>query len=94
MFTPRPLYPGERNPGTHWIGSWVGPSADLDDVEKRKLFTLPGLEFRSLYRLHYPGSLQYNVPLLKVDMSGGLYHRWNEEPFERGVPVVKKNMLQ
>jgi hypothetical protein len=39
----------------------VGPTAGLDDVEKRKLFTLPGLEFRplgrparspSLYRLH------------------------------------------
>jgi hypothetical protein len=26
--------PGERAPGTHWIGGWVGPSAGLDDVEK------------------------------------------------------------
>jgi hypothetical protein len=25
---------GERTPGTHWIGGWVGPRADLDDVEK------------------------------------------------------------
>jgi hypothetical protein len=35
---------GVRAPGTHWIGSWVGPRAGLDDVEKRKFFTLPGLE--------------------------------------------------
>jgi hypothetical protein len=35
--------PGERGPGTHWIG-WVGPRTGLDDVEKRKILTLPGLE--------------------------------------------------
>jgi hypothetical protein len=54
--------PGERAPGTHWIGGWVGPRAGLDDVEKRKFLTLPGLELRplgrparsqSLYRLRY-----------------------------------------
>jgi hypothetical protein len=57
--------PGERAPDTHWIGVWVDPRADLDDVEKRKFLTLPGLELRplgrparsqSLYLLHYPGS--------------------------------------
>jgi hypothetical protein len=57
--------PGERAPGTHWIGGWVGPRADLDDAEKRKFLTLPGLELRpldlsartqSLYRLGYHGS--------------------------------------
>jgi hypothetical protein len=26
--------PGERAPGTHWIGSWVGLRAGLDDMEK------------------------------------------------------------
>jgi len=30
-FTPR-----ERVPGPPWIGGWVGPSADLDAVVKRK----------------------------------------------------------
>jgi hypothetical protein len=29
---------GERDPGTHWIGDWLGPSAVLDAVEKRKIF--------------------------------------------------------
>jgi hypothetical protein len=52
-------------PGTHWIGGWVDPRAGLDEVKKRKLFTLPVLELRplgrparsqSLYRLSYPGS--------------------------------------
>jgi hypothetical protein len=50
--------PGERVPGTHWIGG-------LDDMEKRKFVLLPELEIRpvsrparsqSLYRLRYPGS--------------------------------------
>jgi hypothetical protein len=36
--------PRERAPFTHWIGGWVGPRAGLDDVEKRKFLTLPGLE--------------------------------------------------
>jgi hypothetical protein len=53
--------PLERAPGTHWIGDWVGFRVDMDDVEKRKICTLPGLELRplcrpvrsqSLYRLH------------------------------------------
>jgi hypothetical protein len=43
----------------------VGPKACLDDVEKRKFLTLPGLELRplgrparsqALYRQRYPGS--------------------------------------
>jgi hypothetical protein len=41
---------GEKAPGTHWIGDWVDPTAGLDDVEKRKLLTLPRLELRILGR--------------------------------------------
>jgi hypothetical protein len=64
-FTPRPLYPGERAPGTHWIGGSVSARVGLDDVEKRKFLILLGLELRllsrparsqSLYQLRYPGS--------------------------------------
>jgi hypothetical protein len=28
---------GEKSPGTHWIGGRVGPRADIDAVEKRKI---------------------------------------------------------
>jgi hypothetical protein len=38
---------GERAPGTHYTGGWVGPRAGLD-MEKWKLLTLPGLELRPL----------------------------------------------
>jgi hypothetical protein len=60
--------PGERTPGAHWIGGWVDPRADLEEMKKGKLLTLPGLELRhigrparsqSLYRLRYPGSLRW-----------------------------------
>jgi hypothetical protein len=53
--------PAALPPGIHWID----PRAGLDDVEKRKFLTLPGLELQplgrparslSLYRLRYPGS--------------------------------------
>jgi hypothetical protein len=37
-FTLRPLYLGERAPGTHWIGGWVGLRACLKNVEKKKNF--------------------------------------------------------
>jgi hypothetical protein len=36
--------PGEIAPGTLCIGGWVDPRAGLDDVEKVKFLTLPGLE--------------------------------------------------
>jgi hypothetical protein len=66
-FTPRPLYPWGKSPGVHWRGGWVDTQVGLDDLEKRKLLTLPGFELRSLgrpalsqslYRLWYPGQLQ------------------------------------
>jgi hypothetical protein len=59
--------PGERAPGTHWIGGWVDRRAGLDDMETWKFLTLPGLELlplgrpassQSLYRLRYPGSFE------------------------------------
>jgi hypothetical protein len=49
----------------------VGPRTGLDDVEKRKFLTLPGLELRplrrldrsqSLYRLNYPDSSSQKYP--------------------------------
>jgi hypothetical protein len=61
--------PGERGPGTHSVGGWVDPRADLDNVEKRKILTLPGLELRplghpahsqSLTRIRYPDSHNNN----------------------------------
>jgi hypothetical protein len=42
--------PGEIAPGTLSIGGWVDPRAGLDNVEKRKFLTLPGLELRTLGR--------------------------------------------
>jgi hypothetical protein len=41
---------GERAPGTHLIGGWVDPRVRPDDMEKRKILTLPGLELRPLGR--------------------------------------------
>jgi hypothetical protein len=55
----------------------MGPRAGLDDLEKRKFLTLPGLELRplgrparsqSLYRLRYLGCLLSGV--LKFNFHG------------------------
>jgi hypothetical protein len=59
------LPPAEKPPRTHWIGGWVGPRVDLDDMENRKFSIQLGLELQplsrpahiqSLYQLHYPGT--------------------------------------
>jgi hypothetical protein len=50
--------PWGRGPDTHWIGGWVDPRAGLDDVEKRKFLTLPGLGLRPLCR---PARNRYHV---------------------------------
>jgi hypothetical protein len=42
--------PGERAPGTHWIGGWLDLRVGLDDLEETKFLTLPGLELRFLGR--------------------------------------------
>jgi hypothetical protein len=58
-----------RDPGTHWIGGWVGPRAVLDTVVKRKIPSSrresnpknPDCPARSpaLHRLSYHGSFLY-----------------------------------
>jgi hypothetical protein len=61
--SPGHFTPGEIARRSQWIEGWVGPRTGLDDVEKRKILTLPGLEIcplarpprsQSLYRLRYP----------------------------------------
>jgi hypothetical protein len=45
---PDALSPGERTPGTHWTGGWVGPRAGLDTEDRGKILSsLPGIEPRS-----------------------------------------------
>jgi hypothetical protein len=60
--------PGGRALCTHYIRGWVDPRAGLEDVEKRKFLTLPGLKLlpfcrparsQLLYRLRCPGSYYY-----------------------------------
>jgi hypothetical protein len=79
---PGRFFPGKRTPGIHWIGSWLGPRAGLDDVEKRKFLTLPGLEIlplgrpassQSLYRLCCPGIPKPTKYLNAMDLTSLKY---------------------
>jgi hypothetical protein len=40
LHAPAALSPGERTPGTHWIGGIVGPRTRLVFVEKRLKYVL------------------------------------------------------
>jgi hypothetical protein len=51
--------PGRFTPGTHWIG--------LDDVEKRKFFTLPGL------KLFHPVASRYTDYAIPAPSHSGGY---------------------
>jgi hypothetical protein len=41
---PATLPPGKRAHGTHWIGGWVGHKTGLDNMERRKILAVSGLE--------------------------------------------------
>jgi hypothetical protein len=65
---PGRFFPKERALGNSWIGGWVDPRAGLDDVEKGKFLTLPGLELEPLGRPAHSQSLYrlWLVPMLNV----------------------------
>jgi hypothetical protein len=77
-FTHLSLYPpGERIPGTRWIGGWVDSRADVDVTEKWNLLSLLRPELRllgrlarsqSLYRLRYRGNtlVAAYIPIISV----------------------------
>jgi hypothetical protein len=85
--------PGERTPPTHCIRGWVDPRAGLDDLEKRKLLTLLGLELQplglpacsqSLYYLRFSGS----KCVVKPDYNG-IQRVLNIFHFETGFHVTQ-----
>jgi hypothetical protein len=73
---PDRLTPVETDPGTHWVGGWVGPRAVLDTVVERKIPSLrrestprtPIVQTvaQSPYRLSYHGSLQQRLQVLTL----------------------------
>jgi hypothetical protein len=80
---PRPRFtPGERTPGTHWTGGWVGTRAGLDAGARGKILCpcrgsnpdRPGRS-QSLYWLSYCGSIKQKKRHKKTHRSGNLETR-------------------
>jgi hypothetical protein len=64
--SPGRFTPGERTPGTHWIGGWVDLRAGLGDVVKRKFLTLPGSNTNSyVVQLLASPYTHYAIPALQ-----------------------------
>jgi hypothetical protein len=75
--TPWPRFsPGERTPGTHCTGGWVGPRAGLDaEARGKTLSPLPGIEPRlpgrtdrseTLYWLSYPAHASHLTLIIYI----------------------------
>jgi hypothetical protein len=73
-FTPR-----ERALGIHWLGRCVGPRAGLDNMEKRKLLNLQGLELHPLLSspvASYYGNYAILAPIWKWYYEVNTWHNW------------------
>jgi hypothetical protein len=62
-FTPRSIYPPERNPSTHQIGGWVGSRNGLEALKKKEIYNscwqsnhdssdIQTVKYSLVYRLH------------------------------------------
>jgi hypothetical protein len=54
--------PGRFTPGTYWVGGWMGSRTDMDNVERRKILPIAGLELQPLGRPARSQSL-YRLPV-------------------------------
>jgi hypothetical protein len=70
LHAPAVLIPGKKQPGTYSIGDFVDPRAGLNDLEKLKFLTLPGLQLQplgrpacrqSLYQILYRGTSSLHI---------------------------------
>jgi hypothetical protein len=58
--------PQWQNPGTHWVGDWLGPRVGMDILERKKFLFLTGIK---------PGQFSpydsrcTNYPLVTDDLS-------------------------
>ena len=77
---PELFFPKETIPSTHWKLSWVGPSAGVDNLEKRSI-SYPRQESNQksldiqpvalwLYQAHYPGPYNKTQCCLKLKCLG------------------------
>ena len=75
--TPAALPPGKRF-GTHCIGGWVGPRADLDGCGKSR--PSPGFDPRTFQHVASPYTdLSFPGPLCVLGLSAILEH-WGKAP--------------
>jgi hypothetical protein len=79
------LYPQRKDPGTRWLGGWVGPRAGLDAEARGKILCLccnPTPVVQSIIRLYTDGAtLALNDPhtkqfLLKIHIIKFVIKQW------------------
>jgi hypothetical protein len=73
LYAPAALPPGKEPPGSHWIGGWVGPRTGLDDVVRRKILPLLGLQLRPLGR---PATVVGSMNPIGELQNWKVYYKW------------------
>jgi hypothetical protein len=72
---PWPLYPQGKSPRySHWIGGWVGPTACLDTLKKRKI-SYSCKELNPGHPAHNPSLSRLSYPLLWCYFVNGCWQR-------------------
>jgi hypothetical protein len=99
--TPRPRFtPGERAPGTHCTGGWVGPRAGLAAEDREKILYLcrrsnPGRPVRSqtLYWLNYSAHSDLSAFMLRILPIILPFYYQKIIQFAQTVPELKKRTV-
>jgi hypothetical protein len=81
-YTPLPLYPGERAPGTHFIGGWVGPRAGLDDMEENSWPYQDSNSHPSVVQPVASHYIDYAIPALGWYLSFSKHARWSVHEYK------------
>jgi hypothetical protein len=93
-FTPLPLYPWGKSPGTHWIGGWVGPRREKSCIAGNRTrvvqpVAIPTLVLILIASLNNKLKKTFvgNVSLLSITVEG--FSRKSKERLLKAMCIVR-----
>jgi hypothetical protein len=81
--TPQPLYPGERDTRTHWLGDWMGPKNRFGWRGEEKILPLLRLEKRPASCPVHSQSQCFLITMKNHGSIPGRNKRWSPQHADR-----------